>query len=389
MPLTLPNDPWRLFAHARPVTSHVHLDTAACGRSSQATLRAVTAHAEREAVVGGYVAAAEAAPVLDQGRRDLATLLGVEPDGIAFTESATASLAALLRAWPLSVGDTVAVVASEWGPNLDAFADRGLRLPSLTVDSSGLVDLDALRKFLTVTMPAFVHLTLVASHRPLVQPAAEVAAVCHEFGVPLWLDAAQALGHVDVAACGADVLYAPARKWLCGPRGVGIIAVGQPWLRRLRPRASEMERNAVGDGSPVLLLESHDAHVAGRIGLCNALTEFLAAGPSAMWERLASVGASTRAALAEVPGWSVVDNISEQSAITALRPLAGQDVRAVRQQLLAVHQIVTTVALPVRAPGDMSQAYLRISPHVDCTEEALDKLAAALPASLCRRSSRP
>jgi len=84
-----------------------------------------------------------------------------------------------------------------------------------------------------------------------------------------------------------------------------------------------------------------------------------------------------------------VDNISEQSAITALRPLAGQDVRAVRQQLLAVHQIVTTVALPVRAPGDMSQAYLRISPHVDCTEEALDKLAAALPASLCRRSSRP
>ncbi|HWG01886.1 MAG TPA: aminotransferase class V-fold PLP-dependent enzyme [Trebonia sp.] len=389
MPQIFPNDPWRLFADSRPATSYVHADAAACGRSSQATLRAVAAHAEREAVAGAYVAAAEAAPVLAQGRRGLAALLGVEPDGTAFTESATAALAALLRAWPLSVGDTVAVVPSEWGPNLDAFADRGLRLASLTVDSSGLVDLDALRQFLAVTLPAFVHLTLVASHRPLVQPAAEVAAVCHEFGVPLWLDAAQALGHVNVAACGADVAYAPARKWLCGPRGVGVIAVRPSWARRLRPRVSEMDRTAVGDGSPVLLLESREAHVAGRIGLCNAVTEFFAGGPSAVWERLASVGASTRAALAEVPGWSVVGDVSAPSAITALRPLAGQDVAAVRQRLLTDHQIVTTAALPVRAPGDMSEAYLRISPHVDWGEEALGKLAAALTTVLCRRSRRP
>jgi hercynylcysteine S-oxide lyase len=389
MPQALPNDPWRLFADNRPATSYLHADTAACGRSSQATLRAVAAHAEREAVAGAYVAAAEAAPVLAQGRGDLAALLGVEPDGIAFTESATAALAVLLRAWPLSVGDTVAVAPSEWGPNLDAFADRGLRLASLPVDSAGLVDTGVLRQFLALTMPAFVHLTLVASHRPLVQPAAEVAAICHEFGVPLWLDAAQALGHVDVAGCGADVAYAPARKWLCGPRGVAIIAVAPTWVGRLRPRVSEMDRNAVGDGSPVLLLESREAHVAGRVGLCNALREFLAAGPPAVWERLASVGASARAALAEVPGWSVVGDVAAPSAITALRPLGGQDVTAVRQRLLADYQIVTTAALPVRAPGDMRQAYLRISPHVDCDEEALGKLAAALATVLCRRSRRP
>lgn len=381
MPPTTPSEQWRLFTGNRPATPFIHLDVAACGRSSKKTLRAVAAHAEREATAGAYVAAAEAEPVLVQGRADLGSLLGVAADGIAFTESATASLAALLRSWPLSVGDTVAVVPGEWGPNLDAFADRGLRVAALTVDGNGIVDTDALRQFLGMTPPAFVHLTLVASHRPLVQPAAKVAAICREFGVPLWLDAAQALGHVDVASCGADAVYATSRKWLTGPRGVGIIGVSSSWVGKLRPRASEMNRLDVGDGSPALLLESREAHVAGRIGLCNAVTEFLVSGPPSVWARLAEVGALTRSALAEVPGWSVVGDVSAPSAITALRPTAGQDVTAVRRTLLAEHQIVTTAALPVRAPREMTEPYLRISPHVNCTPEDLEKLASALPAA--------
>jgi pyridoxal 5-phosphate dependent beta-lyase len=318
--------------------------------------------------------------VLAQGRADLAALLGVAADGIAFTESASASRAELLHSWPLSVGDTVAVVASEWGPNLDAFADRGLRIAPLTVDADGIVDLAGLRQFLGMTPPAFVHLTLVASHRPLVQPAAEVAVICREFGVPLWLDAAQALGHVDVASCEADAIYGTSRKWLTGPRGVGIIGVSPSWVRKLRPRASEMDRLNVGDESPVLLLESGESHIAGRIGLCNAVTEFLAADPPSVRARLAEVGALTRSALAEVPGWSVVGTISAPSAITALRPTAGQDVATVRKTLIQEHKIGTTAALPVRAPREMTEAYLRVSPHVDCTPEDLEKLKTALRA---------
>lgn len=60
---------------------------------------------------------------------------------------------------------------------------------------------------------------------------------------------------------------------------------------------------------------------------------------------------------------------------------AGQDVPAVQSMLLADHKIVTTAALPLRAPREMTEPYLRISPHVDCTKEDLESLAAALPAS--------
>jgi pyridoxal 5-phosphate dependent beta-lyase len=379
-----PSDPWRLFRDNRPLSTYVHLDAASAGRSSRKTLSMVAGYAEREAVAGAYVAATEAARVIAAGRTTLAELLGVEPGGIAFVESAAAALAVLLRAWPLMAGSTVAVLPSGWGPAVDAFTDRGLRVAQLAVDGSGLVDLDALRQFVAVTPPAFVHLTLAASHRPLVQPVAEAVSICHAAGVPVWVDAAQALGHVG-AACGADAIYATSRKWLCGPRGVGVIAVASSWWRRLRPRASEMDREAAGpDESPVLLLESREAHFAGRIGLCAAVGEHVALGPDVVRAQLAEVGRLTREALADVPGWEVVaapDGAPGASAITALRPTAGQKVAAVHSMLLADHQIVTTAASPARAPYEMKEPYLRISPHVDVTPEDLAMLRRALPAS--------
>jgi hercynylcysteine S-oxide lyase len=51
-----------------------------------------------------------------------------------------------------------------------------------------------------------------------------------------------------------------------------------------------------------------------------------------------------------------------------------------RYRLLARHGIVTTGCLPYRAPREMPQPLLRISPHVDCTTEDLVRLRWALRA---------
>jgi pyridoxal 5-phosphate dependent beta-lyase len=369
------------FREARPVARVIHLDSAAAGRSSIGTLRAVAAHAELEAETGAYSAQASAAPVIADGRAALAGLLGAEPEGVAFTESASAALDSLLSVWPLSPGDVVAVVPSEWGPNLDAFAHRGLRIVSLPVASDGTVELDGLRRFLADTPPAFVHLTQVASHRPLVHPVASAAEICRAAGVPLWVDAAQALGHADTA-CGADAIYSTSRKWMTGPRGVGVLAVARPWWDRLRIVPSGLQRMTEVP-SPVRFLEAREAHVAGWVGLAHAVREHLDAGPSAVRERLAAVGKLTRAMLSDVPGWELVSDVAAPSAITALRPVLGQDVARVRARLLSEHRIVTTAAYQARAPRDMKSAYLRVSPHADCVEEDLVILRDAL-----MRSSR-
>lgn len=361
------------FRQQRRPAEGLHLDSAACGRSAVSVLDAVRDHLELEARAGGYVAQERAAPVLNAGRAALAGLLGVPSGGLALTESATASLRVILAAWPLNAGDVVAVVPSEWGPNLEKFAGRGLELAFLDVTGDGQVDLAALERFLADRPPALVQLTQLASHRGLVQPVAEAAALCRAAGVPLWVDAAQAIGHTDTAS-GADVIYATSRKWLAGPRGVGLLGVAERWWDRLQVRIPAM----LGDAPPVRALESDEANAAGRIGLAEAVALHVAAGPEAVRARLAEVGRMTREALGDLPGWAVAGEVDAPCSTTALRPLDGQDPVTVRRRLIDEHRIVTSASAVARAPHEMTGPMLRVSGHVDTTAQDLAVLRAAL-----------
>jgi pyridoxal 5-phosphate dependent beta-lyase len=100
-----------------------------------------------------------------------------------------------------------------------------------------------------------------------------------------------------------------------------------------------------------------------------------------MQARLREVGVATRTALAQVPGWSVIEPADEPSAITTLRPPDGVDPMAVRVRLIAEHSIVTTFLGLERAPREMTRPALRVSPHVDATDADLEALAAALAAA--------
>lgn len=364
---------WRRWADGRPPPALLHLDSASAGRSSQAVLDAVATHARREVLLGAYVAEEEAAPGIEASRAALAGLLGTDADGVAFVESASAARQSLLAAWPWRDGDSVGVLPGEWGPNLEAFAAQGLQVVALPADGAGHLDLDGLERLLAAAPPTVVHLTQVASHRGLVQPLAGALALCRAAGVPLWVDAAQALGHVDTTA-GADVVYATSRKWLAGPRGVGVLAVAPAHRDRLRLTRSAL----LPDQPPVRYLESHEAHVAGRVGLARAVTEHLAADPAAVRARLAEVGRLARDVLADVAGWTVAGEQDEPCAITSLRPDADRDVAAVRARLLAEHGVLTTACTPARAPRELNGALLRVSPHVDVTGEQLERLRSAL-----------
>lgn len=364
---------WSHWGRSRPPTQLVHLDSAAAGRTSYAVQRAIAEHLRRESQVGAYVAAAQAAPAIEAGRADLAALLGVPVAGLAFVESASAGLAALLAAWPLPAEATIGVAASEWGPNLRAFRDRGLGVRLLPVDSAGRMDVPGLAALLAADPPTVVHVLAAAAHRGLVQPLAEILRVARAAGVPVWVDAAQGLGQVDVAA-GVDAVYGTSRKWLCGPRGVGLLGVAEEWWGRLRVSPSPLEPEA----GPVARLESGDANIAGRVGLAVAVAEHVAAGPAAVRRRLASVGELARAELASAPGWRIVPAVAPSGASVALRPVAGQDVFAERQRLLESHRVLVTASSPARAPGEDVGPTLRVSPHVDATAGDFRRLAAAL-----------
>ena len=364
---------WRT---ARPKVAGLHLDSAACSRQSFAVIDAAAQHARHEAEVGGYIAAEAAAPALAAGRAAIAALTGMSGSDVVFTAGSNNALDILLSSWP---GErSVACLPGEYGPNLAVMAVNGFRVSALPADELGRLDVDGAARRLAADPPALVHITPLASHRGLAQPLAELAGVCRELGVPLVVDAAQALGHLDCAV-GADAIYSSSRKWMAGPRGVGVLAIRPELAQRLTPRLPPPEW---GLGIPVMQsLELGEANVAARLGYSVALGEHLAAGPGQIRDRLAELGRITRTALADVRGWRVVEPLDEPTAITTLEPRNGADPQKVRAWLIAERGIVTTYAELQRAPFEMAKPVLRASPHVDTTPEDLDQFAEALAAA--------
>jgi pyridoxal 5-phosphate dependent beta-lyase len=376
--VTLPHDllphedlsaAWR---KARPRPAGRHLDSASSSRQSHRALEAAAHHARHEAELGGYVAEATADDLLQQGRSVLGGLAGMAAADVAFVESAQAALAALLSGWRLPVGSRVACLPGEYAPNIAQLRAAGLQPEPLPVDGLGRTDVDGLARLLAADPPRFVHLTQIPSHRGVLQPGAAVAEVCREAGVPLVVDAAQALGHTDTDI-GADVVYGTSRKWLSGPRGVGFLCARPAIAAQLTAVLPEPE-----GVPPMRAFESGEAHVAGRVGLVVAIGEHVAAGPHRVRERLNALGRATRELLDGVGGWRVIEPVNEPTATTTLHPPDGVDVVATRARLLTEHGIVLSAIGPQRAPGEMTGPVLRVSPHLDATIDDLEALAAAL-----------
>ncbi|MCV7280911.1 ergothioneine biosynthesis PLP-dependent enzyme EgtE [Mycolicibacterium flavescens] len=363
---------WR---EARPPVAGVHLDSGACSRQSLAAIDAAVQHARHEGEVGAYVAAEAAAPALDAGRAAVGALTGLAGSDVVFTTGANHALDLLLTAWP---GErTIACLPGEFGPNLAIMAGNGFAVRPLPVDDAGRLDVEGAARSLAADRPALVHLTPLASHRGLVQPLAAMSEVCADLDLPLVVDAAQALGHMDCATAPAAI-FGASRKWIAGPRGVGFLAVRPDLAQRLQPRLPPPQWPTAL--SVLQRLEHGEANIAARLGFSVALGEHLAAGPALVRERLAEVGRMTRTAVADLPGWRVVEPVDEPSAITTLVPTGGADPETVRKRLIADHGIVTTYAGVERAPFEMTSPVLRVTPHVDATDEDVARFVDALAA---------
>ncbi|MBF8193833.1 aminotransferase class V-fold PLP-dependent enzyme, partial [Nonomuraea sp. K274] len=220
--MTRTEDVGRAWRSARGVAPPGHLDAAGCNVPSDRVLDAVVAHLRLERERGGY----GAVPDLTGPRSALAVLAGAAPGDVAFLESGTAAMAALLGGWRLAPGSRVGYARTEYGSTLMLLrrlaASRGWRLVELPVDGDARIDPEGVRARLAAGLD-LVIVSHIGSHRGVVQPAAEIGALCRAARVPFVLDVCQSLGHVDVRGTGATAYVGTSRKWLAGPRGVGFL----------------------------------------------------------------------------------------------------------------------------------------------------------------------
>jgi pyridoxal 5-phosphate dependent beta-lyase len=339
-------------------TDRVHLDAAAAGRVSTRVLELEREHLEAEAVRGAYVAEAEAAPAIDQGREALAALVGL--DDAFYADGAGTAFATLLDAWPLPPGSRIGTISGEYGGNARFLRDRaplkGWELVPLPVDELGRI-LDVPGDLDLVTFPQ------VLSQRGVAQPVELALAT----GVPLVLDVAQSAGQTEVPH-GAAAYVGTSRKWLCGPRGVGWGCVAPAWRGLLKEPPTLGPAHHPGRFA---MYDTPEPHVAGRVGLAHAVRTW----SPALLPVVQAGAAAARVLLQGAGGWQVIEPVGEPTGITTLRH-ASVDPWATRAALLDKGFVVSVV--PTSRADDLTGPVLRVSTAAWVTPGDLESLAGTL-----------
>jgi selenocysteine lyase/cysteine desulfurase len=224
-----------------PTLGLVHLNHAGSSLPPASVLDAQMRHLEREAVEGGYEAAAATADLDAAVYGSISRLVGARPQEIARFEHATAAWNAAFWSVPMGEGQRILVHDHEYGANAVAFIraveTRGVSIERVPSDESGQVSVAAMADSLAGGDVALVSLTHVPTNGGLVNPAAEIGRLTRAAGVPYLIDACQSVGQlaIDVDEIGCDFLSATGRKYLRGPRGTGFLFVSEAILDRAVP----------------------------------------------------------------------------------------------------------------------------------------------------------
>ena len=212
-----------------------YLDNAATSWPKPEPVLAAWERAAREigaaAGRGGHAAALAADAIRGRARARAALLLGgVDPARVALPAGATLALNTAIHGL-VQPGDHVIATAADHNATLRPLEQlRRTGVIDLTIvpcDGLGRVDPAAIAAAWRPTT-RFVVVSHASNVTGALQDAEAIAAIAHERGGLAVLDASQSLGQVALEgaaspAWGADVVVAPAHKWLHGMAGVAIL----------------------------------------------------------------------------------------------------------------------------------------------------------------------
>jgi cysteine desulfurase len=217
----------------------------------------------------------DAKEAVDRARETIASAIGASSREIVFTSGATESNNLAIRGVAerhRRRGNHLVTVQTEHRAVLDPIERLGRRGFDMTLlpveqagsDRAGWLDPAAVAAALRDDT-LLVSVMLANNEIGVLQPLAEIAAICRKRGVLLHCDATQAVGKlpVDVHALGIDLMSFSAHKFY-GPKGVGAL-----WVRRSAPPV-RIEALIAGGGHEHAM-RSGTLNVPGIVGFACAL----------------------------------------------------------------------------------------------------------------------
>lgn len=333
-----------------------------------------------------------------------AQLCQVEADEVAIVPNTSTGLATVAGGLALGEGDVVVTTSIEFPANLNVWMDRarlGLRVVPVEPRGDGFLVHDddivaAMREAFSASrgtrLLAISHVQFSTGQR---HDIARLAAVAHELGGLVCVDAIQSLGQLPVRCTDweIDFVSADGHKWMLGPEGTGIFVCRRGHFERLRPpivgwlnmeQALRFGLAEIEFASTARRYEPGAHSMVGIAGLNAALRLILDEGVERIEQRITALtgrlAQGARTAGHDVVAWpggagredapdggGCVEDRPTASGIVAVRPRDGETAESWAERLR-----MRRIRVAAR------RGLLRISPHFYNTTEQVDEVVAAL-----------
>jgi len=175
---------------------------------------------------------------IQKARKQVATLIGAEPDEILFTSGGTESNNTILYGFP-TLRD-VSHVSFSFDKNhiitssieheailepCKKLEEKGVKITYLPVDEYGIIDSNDVTNSIAENT-VLVSIMFANNEVGTIQPIKEISEICKKYQIPLHTDAVQAVGKVpiNVKELGVDALSISSHK-INGPKGIGALFI--------------------------------------------------------------------------------------------------------------------------------------------------------------------
>lgn len=361
-----------------------HLNSAGASLMPAPVIAAMRGQLERETVLGGYEAEAEAAEAIHATYAALGTLVGAKASNIALAPSASQAFLNAFAVVDWSPGDVLLTSRLDYTSQQILYLSLTRRLGVRVVVAPDLpeggVDPQAVAELLDDERPRLVAMSWIPTHAGTVQDLASVGRACRAAAVPFLVDACQAVGQlpVDVAALQCDYLSTTARKWLRGPRGIGFlyvsdaaIARGEAPLHVDMRGATWTSRDQVTLAPDARRFEEWEHSWINVLGLGAAARYALDVGLDVARERARHFARDLRAWAEGVDGLRPLDRGNDLSAIVTIEVQerdATPLVMALRAEKVHTSATLQWYGLADLGPRGVGSA-VRVSPHYFNTDQ--------------------
>jgi len=309
----------------------VYLDNAATTQKPWAVLKAIEQYyttINSNVHRGVHYLSQRATDAYEAGRTRVAEFIGARhAHEIIFTRGTTEGINLIARSFGkkfLRAGDSVLTSGLEHHSNIVPWQmvceERGATLKVIPVDGNGEWVLDGLDELLKGVK--LVAVNWISNALGTVNPVEEVIAAAHKLGIPVLLDAAQAVQHkeVDVQALDVDFLAFSAHK-IYGPTGFGILYGKEEWLNQLPPveGGGEMIKTVTFEKTTYNDLpykfEAGTPDMAGSVGLAAALDYVTQLGIPAIREAEEGLMEYALGTLQRIDGFRLIGSSANRAGV--------------------------------------------------------------------------